>query len=69
MNRENSKVFENIPIIGFKKGKSLKDILVRAKVPPLKTEGKVLIDEFLLVTEILEEHCDWKNTTNELSKF
>ena len=69
MNRENSKVFANIPIIGFKKGKSLKDILVRAKVTPLKTEGKVLIDEFLLVTEILEEHCDWKNTTNELSKF
>ena len=69
MNRENSKVFENIPIIGFKKGKSLKDILVRAKVTPLKTEGKVLIDEFLLVTEILEEDCDWKNTTNELSKF
>ena len=36
--REHRKVFENIPIIGFKKGKSLKDILVRAKVPPLKTE-------------------------------
>ena len=36
--REHSKVFEDIPIIGFKKGKSLRDILVRAKVPPLKTE-------------------------------
>ena len=36
--REHSKVFENVPIIGFKKGKRLKDILVRAKVPPLKTE-------------------------------
>ena len=36
--KEHSKVFENIPITGFKKGKSLKDILVRAKVPPLKTE-------------------------------
>ena len=35
--REHSKVFENTPIIGFKKEKSLKDILVRAKVPPLKT--------------------------------
>ena len=33
-----SKVFEDIPIIGFKKGKSFKDVLVRAKVPPLKTE-------------------------------
>ena len=30
--REHSKIFENVPIIGFKKGKSLKDILVRAKV-------------------------------------
>ena len=36
--REHSKVFEDIQIIGFKKGKSLKDILVRAKVLPLKTE-------------------------------
>ena len=38
MNREHSKVFKNILIIGFKEGKSLKDILVRVKVPPLKTE-------------------------------
>ena len=36
--REHRKVFENISVIGFKKGKSLKDILVRAKIPPLKTE-------------------------------
>ena len=36
--REHSKVFEDIPVIGFKKGKSLKDIPVRAKVPPHKTE-------------------------------
>ena len=36
--REHNKVFEDIPIIGFKKGKSLKDMLVRAKVPPLKTK-------------------------------
>ena len=35
--RQNSKVFENIPIISFKKGNSLKTILVRDKVPPLKT--------------------------------
>ena len=32
--REHRKVFENAPIIGFKKGKSLKDILVRAKALP-----------------------------------
>ena len=36
--REHRKVFENVPVIGFKKGKSLKDILVRAKVLPLKTK-------------------------------
>ena len=36
--RKHRKVFENVPLIGFKKGKSLKNILVRTKVPPLKTE-------------------------------
>ena len=36
--RQQSKVFENIPIINFQKGKSLKDVLVRTKIPPLKTE-------------------------------
>ena len=36
--REHSKVFEKVPIIGFKKAKSLKDLLVRAKVSLLKTE-------------------------------
>ena len=36
--RKHCKVFENVPIRGFKKGKSLNDILMRGKVPPLKTE-------------------------------
>ena len=36
--REHKKVFENVPIIGFRKRQSLNDILVRAKIPPLKTE-------------------------------
>ena len=36
--REHKKVFENIPIIGFKKGNSSKDILVKARVPPFKTQ-------------------------------
>ena len=31
-------VFENVAITGFRKGKSLKEILVRAKVHPLKIE-------------------------------
>ena len=34
------KVFHNVPIIGFRRTISLKDILVRAKVPPVqKNEG------------------------------
>ena len=34
--REHGKVFENVPIVGFRRAKSLKDILVRAKVAPLE---------------------------------
>ena len=38
--QEHQKVFHKVPIIGFRRVKSLKDILVRAKVPPLqKNEG------------------------------
>ena len=36
--REHSKFFEKVSIKGCKKRKSLKDILVTAKVPPLKTK-------------------------------
>ena len=38
LDREHNKVFEKVPIIGFKKAKSLKKLLVRAKVSLLKTE-------------------------------
>ena len=34
--REHGKVFEKVPIIGFRRAKSVKDILVRAKVAPLE---------------------------------
>ena len=34
--REHRKVFERIPIVGFRRAKSLKDILVRAKLVPLE---------------------------------
>ena len=38
--QEHQQVFYKVPIIGFRRAKSLKDILVRAKVPPvLKNEG------------------------------
>ena len=34
-NNEHRSVFQSIPVVGFKRAKSLKDILVRARVPPL----------------------------------
>ena len=34
-NNDHQKVFQDIPTVGFRRGKSLKDFLVRAKVPPL----------------------------------
>ena len=38
--QEHQKVFHKVPIIGFQRAKSLKDILVREKVPPVqKNEG------------------------------
>ena len=38
--QEDQKVFHKVPIIGFRRAKSLKDILVGAKVPPVqKNEG------------------------------
>ena len=36
LDREHGKVFERIPIVGFRRAKSLKDIIVRAKVAPLE---------------------------------
>ena len=38
VNQEHQKVFPTPPIIGFRKGKSLKDLLVRAKLPQLQQE-------------------------------
>ena len=32
-NKEHKKVFPNVPVIGFRNGKSLKDFLVRATLP------------------------------------
>ena len=34
--QEHQKVFHKVPVIGFRRAKSLKDILVRAKVRPLQ---------------------------------
>ena len=62
--REHRKVFENAPIIGFKKGKSLKDILVRAKVPPLKTERDsvvLAINQGVKFANILPKHTNFNH--------
>ena len=38
--QEHQQLFDKVPIIGFRRAKSLKDILVRAKVPPVqRNEG------------------------------
>jgi len=39
-NSEHRSVFSDIPIIGFKRGKSLKELLVRAKLPVKRELGK-----------------------------
>ena len=36
---EHNKVFRDVPIIGFRRARSLKDILARAKVPQIKNKG------------------------------
>ena len=36
---EHNKVFRDVPIIGSRRAKSLKDILVKAKVPQIKSKG------------------------------
>ena len=39
-NKEHKKVFPDVPVVGFRNGKSLKDYLVRTKSPKLDESGK-----------------------------
>ena len=39
-NEEHKKVFPDVPVVGFRNGKSLKDYLVRAKLPKPKESGR-----------------------------
>ena len=39
-NKEHKKVFPDVPVVGFRNGKSLKDYLVRAKLPKLGVSGR-----------------------------
>ena len=38
--QEHKKVFQDIPVVGFRNGKSLKDHLVRAKLPNVEIPGR-----------------------------
>ena len=38
--KEHKKVFQDIPVVGFRNGKSLKDHLVRAKLPNVDITGR-----------------------------
>ena len=40
LNKEHKKVFPNVPVIGFRNGKSLKDFLVSATLPKLNGSGR-----------------------------
>ena len=40
-NKEHKKLFPNVPVIGFRNGKNLKDFLVRAKLPNLTAVADV----------------------------
>ena len=40
LNKEHKKVFPNVPVIGFRNGKILKDYFVRATLPILNESGR-----------------------------
>ena len=62
-NSSSVNVFENISIIGFKKGKTLQDILVRAKVPSLKRISVVpAISRDVKLVNILPKHMSLNNS-------
>ena len=39
-NKEHKKIFPHVPVVGFRDGKSLKDYLVRARLPQLVESGR-----------------------------
>lgn len=62
-NSSSFNVFENISIIGFKKGKTLQDILVTAKVPSLKRISVVpAISRDVKLVNILPKHMSLNNS-------
>ena len=65
-NKEHKKVFPDVPVVGFRNGKSLKDYLVRAKLPKLDESrrcepcGKktcLVCDSIITTTTFTTEAC------------
>ena len=54
LDNKHNKVFRDVPIIGFRRAKSLKDILVRAKIPQIKKKLKDLDVKFANILYLLE---------------
>lgn len=50
--REHGKVFQRIPIVEFRRAKSLRDILVRAKEGPLEKKTESCRSSTVTVSEI-----------------
>ena len=71
--KTHQKVFKEIPIVGFRRGKSLKDILVRAKVPPLKVKqgccGPCKKPRCQICNFIVETNTFTSTTTNKSYKI
>ena len=70
--QEHRRVFHKVPIIGFRRAKSLKDILVRAKVPPLQKNEWFCGPYKKSRCEICEHVVNtnsFKSTTNQLTYF
>ena len=65
-NKEHKKVFPGVPVVGFRNGKSLKDYLVRAKLPKLDESGRcepcgkktcLVCDSIITTTTFTTEAC------------
>ena len=56
-NKEHKKLFPNVPVIGFRNGKNLKDFLVRAKLPNLTAVADVNHMEKNLFSLWLHKYC------------
>ena len=65
-NKENKKVFPDVPVVGFRNGRSLKDYLAKAKLPKLDQSGRyepcgkkncLVCDSIITTTTFTTEAC------------